>query len=351
MSYDSLNNPKHTFVIAEAGSNWKCGTYDEDLEMASKLISTAAKSGADAIKFQTYRSETVYALNAGESDYLADQGFKKDINEIFNYLSMPYKMIPELSSICKNEEIEFMSTPFSIEDAKNIDPYVSIHKIASYEINHVRLLEFIASTSKPILISTGASIPEEIEFAKNIVNGKGNDQIVLLQCTAKYPAPFESLNLSVIPFLKSEYDLPVGLSDHSLNPILAPVLAVGLGATVIEKHFTLDKNFPGPDHSFALDPTELKLMIESIRSADLAKGSGVKNILPEEEELRRFATRSLQSIKLINQGDVLHEGVNFDVLRPGKNSRGIEARHIFDIEGKKATKNYKIGEGITESNN
>lgn len=348
MNYESLHNPKHTFVIAEAGSNWKCGTYDEDLNMASKLIKAAAKSGANAIKFQTYRSHTVYAPNAGESDYLADQGFKKNINDLFDYLSMPYKMIPELSSICKNEGIEFMSTPFSVEDAKNIDPFVSIHKIASYEINHIRLLEYVANTTKPILISTGASIPKEIEFAINLVKKKGNQKIVLLQCTAKYPAPFESLNLSVITFLKSKYHLPVGLSDHSLDPILAPVLAVGLGATIIEKHFTMDKSLSGPDHSFALDPTELRLMIKSIRQADLAKGSGIKNILPEEEELRRFATRSLQAIKPIKEGDILHEGLNFDILRPGKNPRGIEARHMFEIEGKKATKNYKVGEGVIE---
>jgi len=350
MDIDTLNDPKHTFVIAEAGSNWKCGTYEEDLDMATKLIESATKCGADAIKFQTYRSHTVYAPNAGESDYLADQGFKKDINEIFDYLSMPYKMIPELSLICKKEGIEFMSTPFSVEDAKNIDPFVAIHKVASYEINHIRLLEYLASTSKPLLISTGASIPEEIEYAIDFVNKNGNKKIVLLQCTSKYPAPIESLNLSVIPFLKSEYQLPVGLSDHSLDPILAPVLSVGLGATVIEKHFTMDKSLPGPDHSFALDPNELHLMIKSIRHADLAKGSGIKKVLPEEEELRRFATRSLQATKSIKQGDVLHEGLNFDILRPGKNSRGSEARRIFEIEGKKATKNYEVGEGILEFN-
>ena len=348
MNYDSLKNPNHTFVIAEAGSNWKCGTYDEDLERATTLIKTAAKKGADAIKFQTYRSQTVYAPNAGESDYLADQGFKRDINEIFDYLSMPYEMIPELSLICKDEGIEFMSTPFSIEDAKNIDPYVSIHKIASYEINHVRLIEFLASTSKPLLISTGASIPQEIEFAKNLVNSKGNEKIVLLQCTAKYPAPIESLNLSVIPFLKSKYSVPVGLSDHSLDPVLAPTLAVGFGATVIEKHFTLDKKLPGPDHSFALNPEELELMIKSIRNADAAKGSGIKEILPEEEELRRFATRAIQAIKPIKQGEIFQEGTNFDILRPGKNVRGLDAKNIFDIQGKKAKKDYQVGEGITE---
>ena len=204
MDIDTLNDPKHTFVIAEAGSNWKCGTYKEDLDMATKLIKSATKCGADAIKFQTYRSHTVYAPNAGESDYLADQGFKKNINEIFDYLSMPYKMIPELSSICKKEGIEFMSTPFSVEDAKNIDPFVSAHKVASYEINHIRLIEFLARTKKPILISTGASSYDEIDFAIKKIKENGNAKIALLQCTAKYPAPIDSLNLNVISTLKSK---------------------------------------------------------------------------------------------------------------------------------------------------
>ena len=338
------------FIIAEAGSNWKTGTIEQDIQMAKALIDTASDAKADAVKFQTYKSKTVYVPNAGESNYLSESGIKESITKIFDNLSMPYEMIPILSEYCKNNNIQFMSTPFSIDDCKAIDPYVKIHKVASYEINHIRLLEYLASTSKPLLISTGASIPEEIKYAINFVNKKGNKKIVLLQCTSKYPAPIKSLNLSVIPFLKSEYQLPVGLSDHSLDPILAPILSVGLGATVIEKHFTMNKNLPGPDHSFALDPTELHLMIKSIRHADLAKGSGIKKILPEEEELRRFATRSLQATKSIKQGDVLHEGLNFDILRPGKNSRGSEVRYIFEIEGKSATKNYEVGEGITESN-
>ena len=342
----NLDDSRHTFVIAEAGSNWKCGTYDEDMDMASKLIKTAAKSGADAIKFQTYRANTVYAPNAGKSDYLLDQGFQKDINEIFDYLSMPYEMIPELSKICKDEDIELMSTPFSVEDAKNIDPFVSLHKIASYEINHVRLLEYLANTSKPLLISTGASTPTEIDFAVDFIQKKGNNKIVLLQCTSKYPTPVESLNLSVIPFLKSKYNLPIGFSDHSLNPVLAPILAVGYGASIIEKHFTMDKTLDGPDHSFALNPNELDIMIKSIREADLGKGSGIKEILSDEKELRRFATRAIQATKKIKKCDILNEGKNFEVLRPGKNSRGSEARHIFEINGKEAKRDYDIGEGI-----
>ncbi|MEM3064605.1 MAG: N-acetylneuraminate synthase family protein [Candidatus Nitrosotenuis sp.] len=348
MNYPKFDNPSHTFVIAEAGSNWKCGTFDEDLKRAYELIDVAANAGADAVKFQTYRPETVYVTDAGTSQYLAEHGINENINEIFGHLSMPYEMIPKLAEYCSRKKIMFMSTPFSVNDAKEVDPYVEIHKVASFEINHVRLLEFLAKTKKPILISTGASTYDEIDFAVKTVTDLGNSSLGLLQCTSKYPAPIESLNLGVIPTLKKKYDVPVGLSDHSMDPIIAPLVAVGLGATVIEKHFTLDRNLPGPDHPFALIPDELELMIKTVRLAEKAKGNGEKKVLDEELELRRFATRSLQATKNIAKGEILKEGYNFDVLRPGNKSRGLEPRFLFDVDGKKASKDYRVGEGITD---
>jgi len=337
-----------SFIIAEAGSNWKCGNYEEDLARSKELIKIASKSGADAIKFQTFRSETVYASNAGSSQYLSNQGIDENINEIFNHLEMPYEMIPTLYDYCKKENILFMSTPFSVEDAKQIDPYVEIHKVASYEINHVRLLEFLASTKKPMLISTGASTYDEIDFAVNLVKNNGNNLITLMQCTSKYPCPMEAMNLSVIPQMKLKYSLPIGLSDHSTDPIIAPIMAIGFGATVIEKHFTLDRNLPGPDHSFSMIPDELKLLVKSIRQADLTKGTGKKEILEEENELRQYATRSLQSLKNILKGEVFEEGKNFDVLRPGNRLRGLDARFLSLVNGKKAVIDIKIGDGILE---
>jgi len=261
---------------------------------------------------------------------------------------MPYEMIPELSKYCKEKKIYFMSTPFSIEDAKHIDPYVELHKIASYEINHVRLVEFLLKTKKPIIFSTGASSFSEINFVVNLAKENENHMIALLQCTAKYPAPVKSLNLSTIYQIKEKYGLPVGLSDHSIDPILAPILAIGVGATIIEKHFTLDKNLLGPDHKFALEPKELKLMINSIRNADEAKGNGNKIVLDDENELRQFATRSLQATKKISKGDVFKEGYNFDVLRSGSRSRGLDARFLNEINGKKAVYDIDIGDGISE---
>jgi len=220
--------------------------------------------------------------------------------------------------------------------------------LASFEINHVRLLEFLAETKKPLVISTGASTYTEIDFAIDLVRKKGNNKIILLQCTSKYPAPIESLNLSVIPQMKNSYNIPVGFSDHSIDPVIAPLMAVGLGAKIIEKHFTVDKNLPGPDHAFALDPKELELMISSIRKASASKRNGKKEILEVENELRRFASRSIQATKNISKGEILHEGENFDILRPGNRSRGKEARFLDEVEGKKATKDIEEGEGITE---
>ena len=337
-----------TFIIAEAGSNWKCGSFDDDLKRATELIDVATKSGADAVKFQTYRPETIYVENAGSSSYLAKHGIHESINKIFENLSMPYEMIPKLANYCEKKNIIFMSTPFSVQDAKELDPYVPIHKIASFEINHIRLLEFLAKTNKPIILSTGASNYSEIEFALDILKSNDKSQIALLQCTSKYPAPLEAMNLKVIRTYREKYDLPVGLSDHSLNPVIAPLMAIGLGASIIEKHFTLNRNLPGPDHSFALEPDELEKMINFIRQAEFTLGSEEKQVLEEEKELRNFATRAIQATKNISKGDILKEGVNFDILRPGNRIRGLDAKFLEKVEGKKAIKDIQIGDGITD---
>lgn len=347
-SYLLLSNQDHTFVIAEAGSNWKCGSYEQDLNQAKNLIEKAARAGADAVKFQTYRADNVYALNAGKSNYLSNLGISEDISTIFKKLEMPYEMIEELEKICKKNYIMFMSTPFSIEDANAIDPYVLIHKIASYEINHLRLLEKLALTNKPIILSTGASDFDDIDFAINTIRQCKNEKIAILQCTAKYPAPLESMNLLTIPKIKEKYNVPVGLSDHSLDPIIAPLVAIGEGATIIEKHFTLDRNLPGPDHQFALEPDELKFMINCIRQADKAKGDGEKRVLGEEKELYSYAKRSLQATKNIEKGEILKEGENFAALRPGKRIRGLDARYLSKVDGRRAKHEISSGDGIID---
>ena len=305
MKLDFPPSNNKIMIIAEAGSNWKAGTHEEDIKRSTKLIQEASKAGADAIKFQTFRTNTVYSENAGKSEYLSKQGINENIEKIFDDLSMPYEMIPELAEICKKEGISFMSTPFSVQDAKEVDPYVEIHKVASFEINHIRLLEFLAKTKKPIIISTGATTYDEIDFAVELIKKNGNENISLLQCTSKYPCPINALNLKTIPKLEGRYNLTVGFSDHSVEPTIGPISAVALGAKIIEKHFTLDKNLPGPDHPFALSPNELEEMVKAIRNTEKVLGSGKKEVLKEEQELRQFASRSIQAIQDIKKGDIL----------------------------------------------
>ena len=345
-SNSTFDDPKHTFVIAEAGSNWKVDSYENDLKQAKKLIDIASKAGADAVKFQTFHTETIFVPDAGKIDYLYQKGITESINDIFDKISMPYEMIPELAEHCKRNEIMFMSTPFSISDAKAVDPFVDIHKVASFEINHVRLVEFLSKTNKPIIISTGASSYEEIDFVVKLIKDTSGNQIGLLQCTSKYPAPLESLNLNVISTLKKRYNIPVGFSDHSMDPIIGPLVAIGCGATIIEKHFTLDRNLAGPDHLSALNPQELETMIQYIRKADMAKGNNEKMILEEEIELRQAGTRALQAIRDVRKGEHLIEGYNFDVLRPGLRIRGLEPRFLNQINRKISKEDVLKGDGI-----
>ncbi len=337
------------FIIAEAGSNWRMGSPKRDMKMAKTLIDVALDAKTDAIKFQTYRANSIYVENAGHSDYLSKSGFKESINTIFEDLSMPYEMIPELSEYCKSKNIEFMSTPFSVDDAKAIDPYVNYHKIASYEITHYRLIEYIAKTGKPTFLSTGAANLEDIECALKHFYKNGGKQISLLQTTAKYPASLESLNVSALIDLKNTFNVSVGFSDHSTDPIIGPITATALGASVIEKHFTLNKKLPGPDHSFALDPHQLKQMVIAIRNCEKCLGIGKKIIHNDEQELRDFAQRSIQCIKNISKGEIFKESENYAILRSGKRKKGMHPKFIEKLEGKCSTQNISLGDGITES--
>lgn len=334
------------FIIAEAGSNWRMGAFARDLKMAKTLIDVASDSHADAIKFQTFSAESVYVHGAGRPGYLAKMGLTDSIEDIFADMAMPYQMIPEIADYCRSRNIEFMSSAFSIKDAEAINPYVKIHKIASYEISYSRLIEYMAKTGKPIILSTGACNYEDIEWALNHIDQYGGTKVSLLQNTAKYPTELYMLNLKVIPDLIERYRVPVGLSDHSRNPIVAPVCAVALGATIIEKHFTLDNRLPGPDHNFALTPPELKSMVQAIREAEQTLGIGTKTIQKEEMELRRFARRSIQTTKAIKKGEILMEGVNLDILRPGNKTQGLHPKFILDVNHKRATRDLDAGEGI-----
>jgi N-acetylneuraminate synthase len=334
------------FVIAEAGSNWRVGTPDRDRKLALALIDVAADAGCDAVKFQTYRAESTYVANAGESDYLAGAGIKESIGEIFRDLSLPYELIPELAAHCESRGIEFMSSTFSIADLEAVDPHVRRHKVASFEISDVRLLEALARTGKQIILSNGASTPDEVAFALEVLRDNGAQSICLLQCTSSYPAPPESLNLAVIPHLAERYGVDVGFSDHSLHPVAAPVAAVALGAVVIEKHFTLHRALPGPDNAFAITPDELRQLVEAVRLAAVMRGSGEEELADVEHELREFAQRRVQAIEAIKAGDTFVENVNVAVLRPGKQRSGVHPKHLPGLVGRHAARDIPVGDGI-----
>ena len=341
--------PAHSgavFIIAEAGSNWHVGDAKSDMAMAKKMIEIAAAAGVDAVKFQVFRPETIYVPNAGASDYLAEGGLVKDIREIFEDIVLPYDMIPELAAHCQKSGVHFMASAFSKQDFEAIDPYVSIHKLASYEIAHLRLVELLAHSKKPIFMSTGAALEHEINWTLETIKALHGGPVTLLQCTAKYTAPPPSMHLNTIPWLKNRFKVPVGLSDHSRDPICAPVAAVALGARVIEKHFTLDNTLQGPDHFFAVNPDELRQMVAAIRQVEPMLGSPVKIIDPCEEELFYFCKRGVQAIKDITAGEPLREGFNIDILRPGKQVRGVHPKLLDEMEGKPAKRAIKLGTGI-----
>lgn len=337
---------KKVFIIAEAGSNWRVGTAQRDREMAKELINVPKEAGADAVKFQVFRPEQVYVSNAAKSDYLEKEGMEQSIYEIFADLAMPYEMIPELHQMCKKVGIEFMATPFSSQDFAAIDPFVSRHKIASYEISHIRLLELAARAKKPLILSTGAAVEGDIAWARETFFANGGKQMTLLQCTAAYPAPLSSCNLAVIPWLRDRFGVSSGLSDHSKDPVIAPSAAVALGASVIEKHYTLSKRLPGPDHCFAVEPEGLAQMCRAIRQTEKVLGSPYKQIDKVEEELACYARRGVQAIREIAVGDQLVEGHNMAILRPGKQALGCHPRHLENLEGTAAKYAVSLGEGL-----
>ncbi|MBS0622613.1 MAG: GNAT family N-acetyltransferase [Verrucomicrobia bacterium] len=334
------------FIIAEAGSNWRMGSYARDVAMAKAMIELAAEAKANAIKFQLFRPETIYAPHAGVSDYLSEAGIQKEMEEIFQDLAMPYEMVPLLAEECQRCGIQFMCSSFSPADFKAIDPYVSVHKIASYEIGHIHLLQLAARSKKPLLLSTGAATEQEIAWAVNTFYEAGGEALTLLQCTAKYPTEGRALHLRTIPWLKQRFKTQVGLSDHSRHPIESPVAAVALGATVIEKHFTIHNSLPGPDHAFAITPVQLKEMVKSIRLTEQMLGSPIKIIDSCEEELRSFARRGIQALKEIQKGELLKEDLNIAILRPGKQPLGIHPKYIAQVSGRHATRPIPAGEGI-----
>jgi N-acetylneuraminate synthase len=320
------------FIIAEAGSN-----HNGNLEQAKRLIDIAASAGADAVKFQVFRADRLYPKGAGMSDYL---GVAKPIHNVLAEMEMPYEWLPELMMYCHERMVLFLTSVFDEQSADQLDPHVDAFKIASYEMTHVPLVRHVASKGKPVIISTGTADLVEVTETVNDFRQTGNDRLILMQCTAAYPAPLESLNVRAVATMKSTFGMPVGLSDHSRDPLVGPLAAVALGANLIEKHFTLSNDLPGPDHRFALEPAELRLMIQKVRDTEKTLGNGQKLMQPIEAELRRFARRSIFALRDIMAGEKLTKE-NVAVLRCGKLPAGLDPKLYSGILDRRAARHIR----------
>jgi len=325
------------FVIAEAGSN-----HNGSLEQAKRLIEVAASAGADAVKFQVFRADRLYPKSAGLSRYL---NMPKPIYDIIAEMEMPYDWLPELRSCCREKGLVFVSSVFDEESADRLDPHVEAFKIASYEMTHIPLVRYVARKGKPVIISTGTASLNEVADTVDEFRRTGNDALILMQCTAAYPAPLESLNIRAIATMKSTFGVPVGLSDHSRDPLTGPLAAAAAGANLIEKHFTLSNELPGPDHRFAIEPPELRLMVEKVREVEKALGTGEKVAHPVEAELKGFARRSIFAVRDIAKGEALTRD-NVAVLRCGNLAPGLEPAEFDKILGKRAQRNIQTESAI-----
>lgn len=327
----------HTVVIAEAGVN-----HNGSLEVAKQLALHAKKCGADIVKFQTAKLESLVSKNAGMADY-QKQNIGKEMSqrEMLENLLLSYDEFTALADYCKEIGICFLSTPFDLESIDFLDALgCEMWKIPSGEITDLPYLEKIAETGKEIILSTGMSEIEEIEAALSILR-KGTDKITILHCTTQYPTPFEDVNLKAMRTLRERFGYEVGYSDHTKG-IAIPVAAVAMGARVIEKHFTLDKAMEGPDHKASLEPDEFAEMVQSIRNLEKAMGTGEKKPARSELPNRAVARKSIIAARNIRKGDVFTEE-NLTTKRPGD---GISPMRWHEILGQRAIRDFTEDELI-----
>ncbi|MCU4974981.1 N-acetylneuraminate synthase family protein [Halobacteria archaeon AArc-m2/3/4] len=328
-----------TYVIAEAGSN-----HNGDLETAKELIDAAADAGADAVKFQTFRAEDLYVDDRGLVDDPEDSTYA-----LLESLEQPYEWIPELYEYCESRDIQFMSSPFDERSAAELAEYVPAFKVASFTLSHHPFLEELAEYDKPVIMSTGAHEQAEVEEAVGVLRENGVEDIALLHCVSSYPTSLEEINVRAVETLDREFDTVVGFSDHTTDPATAPAAAVALGASVVEKHFTLDKEMEGPDHSFALEPEGLVEMIEDIRSTEKALGDGSLSLLDPETGSANRARRRLFVSEDISAGERLTDAT-VDILRPGYTCReGLHPRYYDNVLGAETTRDLSAGDPLTET--
>ncbi len=328
---------ERTIVIAEAGVN-----HNGDMETAKKMVDVAKECGADYVKFQTADIDSLVIDNAPISSYQKNNiGLECSQKEMIGKILLPIEKFKELSEYCKIRDIGFLSTPFDIKSVYYLDKQVNIWKVPSGEITNTPYLIEIARTHKDVILSTGMSSLKEVEYAFRLLKNSGTNNIILLHCTTQYPAPLEDVNLNAMNTLKEHFNVKVGYSDHTKGFEIS-LAAVAMGASIIEKHFTLDKNMSGPDHKASLEPNELKQMIKAIRNINIAMGSGIKKLTESEKENLFIARKSIVAEKRIKKGEILTEN-NISIKRPGN---GISPTRWFEILGKVAIRDFEKDEMI-----
>lgn len=313
------------FIIAEAGVN-----HNGSIKLAKKMIDAAKSSGADAIKFQTFKTENLVTINAPKAGYQKRAVPFKSQFEMLKSLELSRSDFVTLFNYCRKEKIIFLSTAFDTESAEFLWKLgVPAFKISSGELTNLPLLMQIAGYRKPVIMSTGMADLQEVKEGIKAVYSRGNKKLVLLHCTSNYPARFEDLNLKAMLTLKKAFNVPIGYSDHT-DGIHIAVSAVSMGASVIEKHFTLDRNFQGPDHRASIEPEGLREMVKNIRDIEKAMGSGIKSPAESENEMKKAARKSIVVDMDIRKGSRLAKGM-LAIKRPGT---GINPKYFNKIIGK-----------------
>ncbi len=326
-----------TFIIAELSAN-----HNHNLQTAIDTIKAAAEIGVDAVKIQTYTADTI-TLNCKKGDFILHGGLWDGYNyyDLYKEAYTPWEWHEELFKVAKGSGVIMFSTPF---DNTAVDLLESlgnpIYKIASFEIMDTELIRYAASTCKPMIMSTGIATEQEIQDAINVCHEVGNYDITLLKCTSEYPAKIEDANLSMIPTLRDRFGVKVGLSDHSMGS-LVPTVAVALGATVVEKHFILDRSIGGPDSGFSMDKDEFAQMVKNIRMAETSLGSPSFELTDKIKASRKNG-RSLYVAKDIKAGEVI-TSENVRCVRPGLS---LHPCYWKDIVGKRANRNLNLGDRI-----
>lgn len=327
-----------TFIIAEAGVN-----HNGDINLAKELIDKALIAGVDAIKFQTFKTEKLVTGYADMAEYQKNNtGVVESQFNMLKKLELSYESFIELQVYCKHKGIMFLSTPFDFESADFLESIgMMAFKISSADLTNIPLLTHIASFNKPMILSSGMATLSEIEEALNAIYCTGNKEVAVLHCTSNYPAKLQGVNLNSMNTIKSAFKVVSGYSDHT-EGITVPIAAVAMGASIIEKHFTLGKDMEGPDHKASLSPSELKDMIVAIRGVELALGNGIKMYNPSEIDTMRAARKSIVVARDIKAGEVI-DFADLDYKRPGT---GLPPKFFTDIIGKKANRDIKVDEQI-----